>query len=60
MITSVPRAHLLSSRSIKPGLDPGLDSGPWTLDSGFPIKIDKMGYLRHRERLCVLNRTVST
>ena len=27
--------------SIKPRLDPGLDSGPWTLDSGLPIKIKK-------------------
>ena len=26
---------------IKAGLDPGLDSGPWTLDYGLQIKIGK-------------------
>ena len=27
--------------SIKAGLDPGLDSGPWTLNSGLQITIEK-------------------
>ena len=41
------KPYVRNGHSIKPGLDPGLDSGPWTLDSGLwtldqlKLKIEK-------------------